>query len=141
MEYGFGLRQCLVNRRVDTVAGSLDFTFAAFHHPVIDTDFHKGRGRYLGPMHPERDLVVAVAAARHDESQVVEDALTETVHEGQPVRSREVDTRLPFIGAVIPERLRRNPELHERPPRSWIVVSAGIVARIPTKPAEIAAGL
>src|SRR3954451_15233582 len=109
MEYRFGLRQRLVDRRVDTVAGALDFTLAAFHSPVIDTDFHKGRGRYLGPMHPERDLVVPGAAARHHESQMFEDPRKETVHDAQPVLSREVYARLPFIGAVIPERLRPNP--------------------------------
>ena len=47
---------------------------------------------------------------------MVEDALAETVDEGQPVRGGEIDPRLPFLGAVIIERLRRNPELHERSP-------------------------
>src|ERR1700758_238770 len=43
---------------------------------------------------------------------MVEDALAETVHEGQPVRSRQIDPRLPLLGAAVPKRLRRNPELH-----------------------------
>ena len=83
---------------------------------VIDADLHEGRGRHLGPMHPEWNLIVAVAAARHDQGQVVEDPLAETLHEGQAMRRRKVDARLPFLGAVIPERFRRNPELHGHPP-------------------------
>jgi len=58
----------------------------------------------------------AVAAAGHDQGQVVEDPLAETLHEGQSVRSRKIDARLPFLGAVVPKRLRRNPELHRHPP-------------------------
>jgi hypothetical protein len=116
MEYRFGLRQRLVDRGVDTVAGALDFTLAALHLAVIDTHFHKGRCCYLGPMGPERDLIIPVAAARDHQGQMVEDALAEPLHEGQPVRGSQIDTRLPFIGAVVSERLRRNPVVHERPP-------------------------
>jgi hypothetical protein len=44
---------------------------------------------------------------------VIEDALAKTLIEGQPVRRREIDPRLPFLGAVVFKRLRRNPELHD----------------------------
>jgi hypothetical protein len=43
---------------------------------------------------------------------MVEDAFGKTLVEGQPVRSGKVDPRLPFFGAVILQRIRRNPELH-----------------------------
>jgi len=33
---------------------------------------------------------------------MVEDALAETLIEGQPVRRREINPRLPFLGAAIP---------------------------------------
>src|SRR5712672_160903 len=101
---------------MDSVAGAFHLAGATLDLAVVDADLHEGRGRDLGPMHPERNLIVAVAAARHDQGQVVEDPLAETLHEGQPVRSRKIDARLPFLGAVIPERFRRNPELHRHPP-------------------------
>ena len=47
---------------------------------------------------------------------MIEDALAETVHERQPVRGRQIDPRLPFLGANVRKRRRRNPELHERSP-------------------------
>src|ERR1700676_3204509 len=91
-------------------------------------------------MHPERDLVVAVAAAGHDQGQVVEDSLAEAVHEGEAMRSRQIDARLPFLGAAIGKRLRRNPELHGHPPccrphiasakrSDWLLVVPSIVAQ------------
>src|SRR3954451_16281665 len=145
MEHRFCLRQRLVDRCVDAEAGALDFPLAAFHRSVIDADLHEGRGRYLRPVHPERDLVIAVAAARHHEGQMIEDAFTETVHESQPVRGRQIDARLTFVRTVIPERLRRNPGLHERPP-AWpldggLAGSSASVAQIAGEPACIAAGL
>ena len=112
MKHRFRLRQRLVDRRVDAIAGTLHVTGAAFDQAVVDADFHEGGGGHLGPMHAERDLVVAVAAARHHECQVVEDAFAEAVHAGEPVRGGEIDPRLPFLGAAFGKRLRRNPELH-----------------------------
>src|SRR5580698_7051739 len=67
-------------------------------------------------MHPERDLVIAIAAARHREGQMIEDAFTKTLVEGEPMRRRQIDPRLPFLRAAFAERFRRNPELHECPP-------------------------
>jgi hypothetical protein len=32
------------------------------------------------------------------------------------MRGGKVDPRLPFLGAALAKRLRRNPELHERAP-------------------------
>jgi hypothetical protein len=112
VKHGLGLRQRLVDRRVDAVAGAFHVAGAALDLAVVDADLHEGRGRHFGPMHPKRDLVVAVAAAGNDEGQVVEDSLAETVHVGEPMRRREIDPRLPFLGAGVPERFRRNPELH-----------------------------
>jgi hypothetical protein len=63
-------------------------------------------------MHAERDLIVAVAAARHHEREMIEDSLAEAVHMGEPVRGGEVDPRLPLLGAAFGKRFRRNPELH-----------------------------
>jgi hypothetical protein len=60
---------------VNAIAGALDLALAVFDLAVIDSDFHEGRRRDFGPVHAERDLVVAVAAARHHESQMVEDTL------------------------------------------------------------------
>ena len=54
-------------------------------------------------VHPERDLVVAIAAARHHEGQMVEDAFGKTLVECQPMRRREVNPRLPFLGAACSE--------------------------------------
>jgi len=47
---------------------------------------------------------------------MVEDALAEAVHVGQPVGGGEIDARLPLLVAALGQRLRRNPELHERSP-------------------------
>src|SRR5664279_4971117 len=101
---------------MNAIAGAFHLALAAPDLAVVDADFHEGRGRDLGPVHPERDLVVAVAAARYHEGQMVEDAFAEALVEGQPVRGREVDPRLPFLGAVLAKRFRRNPELHEHLP-------------------------
>ena len=82
MKHGFGLRPRLVYRCVDTVAGAFHLAGAALALAVVDADLHEGRGRHFRPMHPEWNLIVAVAAARHDQGQVVEDPLAETLHEG-----------------------------------------------------------
>jgi hypothetical protein len=50
---------------------------------------------------------------------VIEDALGETVHPGQPMRGREIDPRLPFLGAAFGKRLWRNPELHGQLPADF----------------------
>ncbi len=47
-------------------------------------------------MQAERDLVVAVVPARHGEGEVVEDALAEAVPDGEAMRRREIDARLPL---------------------------------------------
>src|SRR5260370_3601291 len=101
---------------MDAVAGAFHLAVAPFDLAVVDANFNERGGGYLGPMHPERDRGVAVAAARHHEVQMVEDSLAEIVHEGQPVRRRKIDPRLPLLGAAIPECFRRNPELHGYPP-------------------------
>ena len=68
-------------------------------------------------MQAERDLVIAVGAARHHEGQMVEDAFRKTLLEGEPMRGREIDPRLPFLGAAaVLERFRRYPELHALSP-------------------------
>ena len=85
---------------MNAIAAALHLPLAALDLAVIDADFHEGRGRDLGPMHPEGYLVIAVAAARHHEGQMVEDAFAEALVKGQPVRGREIDPRLPLLGAV-----------------------------------------
>jgi len=37
---------------------------------------------------------------------MVENAFAETVHVGEPVGGREIDPRLPFLGAALAERFR-----------------------------------
>ena len=112
MKHGLGLRQRFVDRRMDAIAGALHVAGPALDLAVVDADFHEGGGRDLAPVHPEWDLVVAVALAGHHQGQMVEDAFAEPMHVGQPMRSREIDPRLPFLGAAMVKRLRRNPELH-----------------------------
>src|SRR5437588_13090793 len=96
-------------------------------------------------MHPEWNLVITIAAARHHEGQVVEDPFAETMHEGQSMRGREFDTRLPLFGAAISNRLRRNPELHERPPvlplDEALFFCRPLQPKLEPGPADIAAGL
>src|SRR5205807_2440103 len=95
-------------------------------------------------MHPERDLVITVAAAGHDIGQVVENAFIEAVHDGEPVSGGKIDPRLPFLSAALRKRLWRNPELHWRFSLASILDLAlltGIVAQTGAVMAEIAAGL
>jgi len=47
-------------------------------------------------MRAERDLIIKIAMARHHAGQVVEYALAKTVHESEPMRGGEIDSRLPF---------------------------------------------
>src|SRR5260370_521899 len=49
-------------------------------------------------------------------AQGVDAPLLEIVDEGQPARRPQIDPRPPLLGAVIPKRFRRNPELHRYPP-------------------------
>jgi hypothetical protein len=63
-------------------------------------------------MHPERDLVVPVAAARHHQGQVIEDSFAEAVHVSQAVGRRQFDSGLPFLSAPIVEPFRRDSDLH-----------------------------
>jgi len=52
-------------------------------------------------MRAERNLVIAIVAAGHDEGQMIEDAFVETLPVSEPVRRSEIDPRLPFfIGAI-----------------------------------------
>jgi hypothetical protein len=105
-----------VDRRVDAIAGALHVALAALDLAIVDADFHEaGRGDF-GPMHAERDLVVAVGAAGHREGQMVEDAFGKTLVERQPMRRGEIDPRLPFLGAAVVECFRRNPVMHELTP-------------------------
>jgi hypothetical protein len=64
-------------------------------------------------MHPEWNLVIQVVAVRHDESQVVRNALVKAMLDGESVRSRELDSRLSFLSTTFLESDRRNGELHE----------------------------
>ena len=60
---------------------------------------------------------------------MVENALAKTLVEGQPVRGGEIDPRLPFLGAVVFQRFRRNPELHGYPPCCVAVMRRALYAR------------
>jgi hypothetical protein len=62
-------------------------------------------------MHAKRNLIIEVAVPGHDEREVVENTLTEAVHERKPVRGREINPRLPFIGAALQSGWRK-PDLH-----------------------------
>ena len=63
-------------------------------------------------MRAEWNLIVAVVAARHGESQVVENTLAKAMHEREPVRRRKIDPRLPLLGAIFLDNVRQNPDLH-----------------------------
>jgi len=116
VKHRFRLRQRLVDRRVDAIAGALHLALTALDLAIVDADFHEAGSRHLGPMGAERDLVVAVGAAGHHEGQMVEDAFGKSLDESEPVRGGEIDPRLPLLGAILAERFRRNPELHELSP-------------------------
>ncbi len=109
VEHRLRLRQRLVDRRVDAIAGALHLAFAALDLAIVDADFHEAGSRDLGPMRAERDLVVAIRAARHHEGQMVEDAFGKTLVEGQPVRGGEIDPRLPLLGAARSRALSAKP--------------------------------
>src|SRR6201999_1848123 len=102
--------------RMDAEAGALDIAGAALHQAVVDADFHERRRRHLRPVHAERDLVIAVGTAGHDEGEVIEDALGEAVHMGEPMGCGEIDPRLPLLRTAFGQRLRRNAELHWHSP-------------------------
>jgi hypothetical protein len=64
------------------------------------------------------------------------------------VRGGEINPRLPFLGAAVVERFRRNPELHEYPPEFGRPSSGGLgrvmvwmLAQFGAGLAEIAEGL
>ena len=87
---------------MDAVGGALHVAGAALHLAVVDADLHEGAGLHLRPVHAEGDLVVAVAPAGHRQGQVVEDALVEAVHHGDPVGGGEIDAGLPLAGLSTP---------------------------------------
>jgi hypothetical protein len=102
VEYGGRrLRQHLVDRRMDAIAGALDVAGAALDLAVVDADLHEGRGLHLRPVQAERDLVVAVGLAGDDEGEVVEDALVEPVLDGHAVGGGQIDAGLPLGGAAV----------------------------------------
>src|SRR5579862_2931341 len=86
-----------MDRRVDAEGRALDLARPAQDRAVI-ADLHQNTRRHLRPMETERDLVIAVVPARHGQGKMVEDALAEAVADGEAVRRREVDPRLPFRG-------------------------------------------
>jgi hypothetical protein len=66
-------------------------------------------------MHAERDLIIDVAAAWNGQREVVENSLAKSMAEGETVRGRKIDPRLPFFGATfqsICQIVWRNPDLH-----------------------------
>ena len=60
VEHGFGLRQRLVNWRVNAIAGPLDVTVPALHLAIVDAYLHERRSLDLRPVHAKRNLVIAV---------------------------------------------------------------------------------
>jgi len=76
---------------------------------------------------------------------MVEDAFGKTQVEGQPVRRGEIDPRLPFLGAGVIERLRRDLVVHRHPPADGEPLCGGFdggsVAHFEPAAAEIAVGL
>src|SRR5919198_547694 len=75
VEHGFSLRQCLVNWRVNTIAGPLDVTVPALHLAIVDAYLHERRSLDLRPVHAKRNLVIAVGFARDHLGQVIEYSL------------------------------------------------------------------
>src|SRR5436305_2601415 len=97
MEDGAGLLRQLMDRRMDAIAGALDLAFAGEPRAIV-SDFHEAARRHLGPVEPERNLVVAIVGAGDPECQMVEDALMKVVHHAEPMRGGEIDARLPARG-------------------------------------------
>ena len=65
------MRQPVVDRRVDAIAGALDVAGAALHLAVVDADLHEGRAAFTSDQcRPNGNLIVAVGLARHRQRQV-----------------------------------------------------------------------
>src|SRR6516164_2487799 len=75
VEHDFGLRQRLMNWRVNAIAGPLDVAGPALHLAIVDAYLHKRRGFNLRPVHAKGNLVVAVGFARDHLGQVIVDSL------------------------------------------------------------------
>jgi hypothetical protein len=116
MEHGARLRDVVVDRRVNTVAGTLNVADAALHLAVAEPNFHERTRLHLRPMQAEGYLIVAIGLARHGQGQVIEDALVQAVHHGGPMGRRQVDASLPFLSAAFLTRYGRYLKLHACPP-------------------------
>src|SRR5262249_37075945 len=84
----------------------LDLALAGLERAVV-AHFHEAARRHLGPMQPERDLVVAVVGAGHAQGEMVEDALVEPVHHGETMRGGEINPRLPLCRGHVDAALDR----------------------------------
>ena len=87
---------------MDAEGGLLDLALPG-QHAAVEPNLHKAARRDLGPVQPERDLVIAVGLARDRQGQVIEDTLVEAVLDRQAVRRGEVDARLALGGGGLVE--------------------------------------
>jgi hypothetical protein len=62
-------------------------------------------------MHAERDLIIDIVATRNGQREMVENPLAKIVPEGETVRGRKINARLPFLGATV-QRVWRYSDLH-----------------------------
>jgi hypothetical protein len=69
---------------------------------------------------------------------MIEDAFGKTLIEGEAMRGRKINPRLPFLGAGVVDQVRRNPELHAyapctaRPSSEALMMASSIVAQLGT---------
>src|ERR1700730_6784747 len=112
-----------MDRHVDAIAGLLDLALARLELAVV-ADFHEAARGHLGPVQAERDLVIAVVGAGDAQGEVVENALVEPVHHGEPVRGGEIDPRLPLRRGYVDAGLDRFQKHGLSPVGCWAVNSA-----------------
>src|SRR5262245_17951793 len=116
MEDGAGMRDEVMERRMNAIAGALNVTDAALRLAVVDPHFHERARLHLRPMQTEGNLIVAVGLARHGQGQVIENALVQPVHHGGAMGRSQVDAGLPLLGAAFLTRYWRYLKLHACPP-------------------------
>ena len=85
---------------MDAISGAFDFALAAQAGAVVG-HFHEAACGHFGPVQAERNLIVAVVVAGHAQGEMVENPFIQAMHDGQPVRGGQIDTRLPALRGQI----------------------------------------